>query len=112
MIGNLLYPNSALMQLTHYGSLVLTLRAVVALGALVLLCTRPPRTVAVRIFLGVAAGVLLMWAAGELYRDSLQMLDGLVFLTAGTAFGLAALESREDYRRAVDVLGAVATAAA
>jgi hypothetical protein len=36
--------------------------------------------------------VLLGWAGYQTWEDNLEILDGLVFLTAAVSFGLAALE--------------------
>jgi len=91
-IGQIYFPNSPLMMLTSNTTLVLGLRAVIVTGVLILTFTRPPRTHYMRLVLGVSASLLLGWAGYQTYQDNLEILDGLVFLTAGISFGLAALE--------------------
>ena len=91
-VGQIYFPNSPVMMLTSNATLVLALRAVIVLGILILTFTRPPRTHYMRFILGVTACLLLGWAGYQTYQDNLEILDGLVFLTAGVSFGLAALE--------------------
>jgi hypothetical protein len=91
-VGQIYFPASPLMMLTSSAPLILALRAVIVLGVLILTFTRPPRTFYMRCVLGVSASVLLGWAGYQTWEDNLEILDGLVFLTAAVSFGLAALE--------------------
>lgn len=68
------------------------LRSSVMFVLLVLMFTNPPRNVALRMVIGVAATAFIGWSGYMAYQNAIQVLDGLVFLAAGIASLIAVLE--------------------
>ncbi len=90
--GTYLIPDSALMTLAASGTYILILRELVVVGSVLLLVTKPPRSIFMRSALGMAAAMLGGWAVVNLYGADLPMLDGLLFVVASISFAIAALE--------------------
>jgi hypothetical protein len=59
---------------------------------LILMFTNPPRNVALRSIVGVAAIAFIGWSGYMTYQNSMQILDGIMFLAAGIASLVAVLE--------------------
>jgi hypothetical protein len=68
------------------------LRSSVMFVLLVLMFTNPPRNVVLRTVVGIAATSFIGWSAYLTYNNTMQILDGIVFLAAGIASLVAVLE--------------------
>jgi hypothetical protein len=62
---------------------------------LLVLFTKPPRKWYVRVAMGVMAVVLVGWGVALMLQGSYKLLDMVLFIELGIAFGLATLEVTE-----------------
>jgi sorbitol-specific phosphotransferase system component IIC len=91
-LGSYLFPGDPVMWLAansaNYEAARLMLMPILA----VLLVTNPPRSLALRHFVGAISVVLLVSVAYLTYNNNMGALDTLAFGAAGIAMGVVALE--------------------
>lgn len=96
LVGSHLMPNNPAMWLAGTTPVYLLLRGLLIVPLGILLITKPPRHISLRVLLSlVAAGVLLavLWFT---YTNKLSALDTLSFAAAGISMAIAALEFDEE----------------
>jgi len=90
--GSIWFPENAAMWLAST-SVIMNMARVVVIGLMLgLIFTDPPRQRAFRLLLSGAALGFLIIALQRTFGGSTQLVDALLFLEAGVAFGLAAAE--------------------
>lgn len=94
VVGSGWFPDNAAMWLASTSVLMNIARAAVVMLMIGLLVTNPPRRLAFRALLGVAALGFLTAAMSRIYSGSIQLVDALIFLEVAISFGLAALEGQ------------------
>lgn len=96
LIGTFAFPASMLMWLASI-SLPYTIFRVIMVGALVgVLLTNPPRRRDVRAGMGALSLILISCGLALALGNSVHLLDILLFMELGFAFGLEALEFNEE----------------
>ena len=94
LIIGALWPASSPMWLASAAPHIILLRGYLALLALLLIFTNPPRHPALRLLTGLTATCLLGWTAYATYNNHLQIIDSILFFGVGTIFGVTALERK------------------
>jgi hypothetical protein len=96
IIGTYVFPSSDMMWLASTSLAYTVVRCAMVAVLLVVLFTDPPRKIAVRLLMGAAAATLVGWGSALIASDSMHVLDVVLFLEVGFAFGLEALELNEE----------------
>jgi len=94
--GTYLFSNSPIMWLASTSLGYTIFRCLVAVALVVVLVTNPPRRLIVRALMGTLAAVMAGWGIALILGDSMHLLDIILFLELGFAFGLEALELNEE----------------
>lgn len=90
--ASLLQLDNGLQYIIDYGMAYNALRVAILVLLMTLLFVRPPRPVAMRLFLGAAGVMLHVGALYLLFSYSLSMLDAFVFMAVAVVFAVEALE--------------------
>lgn len=106
LTGTYVFPHSPIMWLAGTSLTYTIFRLIMTGMLLVVLLSNPPRKMFVRIAMGIIAVVLTGWGVDLMWQGSYKLLDMILFVELGIAFGLAALEVTE-----TGVTDAVATRA-
>lgn len=106
LTGTYVFPHSPIMWLAGTSLTYTIFRLVMTGMLLIVLLSNPPRKMFVRIAMGIIAVVLTGWGIDLMWQGSYKLLDMILFVELGIAFGLAALEVTE-----TDVTDAVTTKA-
>jgi hypothetical protein len=100
--GTFLFPTSPIMWLAGTSVAYTIFRVIMAGMLLIVLFTTPPRKLFVLLAMGVMAMVLAGWGIELMLQGSYKLLDMIMFVELGIAFGLAALEvTNEDVSNAL-----------
>ncbi len=95
LTGTYVFPHSPIMWLAGTSLTYTIFRLVMTGMLLIVLFTNPPRKMFVRIAMGIVAVVLTGWGIDLMWQGSYKLLDMILFVELGIAFGLAALEVTE-----------------
>ena len=96
LAGTYLFSGSPIMWLAGTSLAYTIFRIIMAVMLLTVLVTTPPRKLYVRIAMGILAVVLVGWGIGLLMQGSYKILDMILFVELGLAFGLGALEITDE----------------
>jgi hypothetical protein len=102
-IGAVWFPNQPFMWLASTSLNFIILRCVLAIMALALLMSHPPRSIIFRTVLSVTGAVLLSWALRETYNNAMKLMDGTMLTSIAISFLLAAAELRNAHSRHISV---------
>lgn len=94
LLGAIFFKENSIIWLASTSELYTVLRSSLIAVVLSLLLTKPPRGMAFRIFLGLAAVLVGGSTIGLTYTNNMNFLDTLVFMQASVLFLLAALETK------------------
>lgn len=96
IIGSFIFPSSPIMWLTNASVAYTIVRFLMAALLITVLVTNPPRRLSVRLSMGGMALALIGWGIVLSVTNSMHLLDIVLFLEVGFAFGLEALELNEE----------------
>lgn len=96
IVGTYVFPTSLLMWFASTSGFYVVARALLMVLLLGVLLSAPPRKVWMRMVMGIVALGLAGWGIGLAMTDSMHILDMIVFLEAGIAMGIEALEFTEE----------------
>lgn len=105
LVGTFLFPHSPIMWLAGTTLAYTIFRAIMAAMLLAVLFTTPPRKMLMRLAMGVLAVVLAGWGVGLIMQGSYKLLDIVLFVELGIAFGVAALEVSDEEAEQVVLKG-------
>lgn len=95
--GTFLFPTSPIMWLAGTSVAYTIFRVIMAGMLLTVLFTTPPRKLFVRLTMGILSMVLVGWGLELMFQGSYKLLDMILFVELGIAFGLAALEVTDEH---------------
>lgn len=95
LAGTYLFPSSPVMWLAGTTIAYTIFRLIMAEMLLLVLFTKPPRKWYIRAAMGVMSVALVLWGVALMVQGSYKLLDMVLFIELGLAFGLAALEVTE-----------------
>lgn len=95
LAGTYLFPASPIMWLAGMSLAYTIFRLVMVAMLVTVIFTTPPRKMFIRFAMGVLAAVLVSWGVALMLQGSYKLLDMILFVELGIAFGLGALEVNE-----------------
>jgi hypothetical protein len=96
MVGTYLFPNQPVMWLAGTSLFYTVLRAMMAVTLLAVLFTEPPRKLYIRLIMGLLGAALVGIGLAMSMSETMHILDVLLFLEVGVAFGIEALEFTDE----------------
>lgn len=96
IVGTYAFPNNPIMWLAGTTLPYVIFRVIIAIALIAVLVTNPPRKLYMRWLMGLIAIALASTGVAIGASDSVQILDMVLFLELGVAFGIEALEFNED----------------
>jgi len=93
--GSVWFPNSILMELAGNSLALNIFRGLTIVLLFAVLVTEPPRSVMLRLFMGLSAAGFIFTSLSILFSDSMHFLDILLYAALGCALGIEALEFDE-----------------
>lgn len=96
LIGSYVFPNNIIMWFAGTTINYTIFRIVMTVALITVLCTNPPRSMYMRLFMGGLSLILVGFGLWLMYTDVIHVLDMVLFLLLGVTFAIEALEFNED----------------
>lgn len=94
LAGGIWMTDSFYMSFADTGTMHTVLRAVVVVGLMIILFSRPPRSAPVRMVLGALSSVILIGACASMIDYHVGPLDAVLYLQVSIILALEAIESQ------------------
>lgn len=96
IVGSFVFPSSPIMWLASTGIIYSVIRFLMAALLIAVIVSNPPRRRSIRLAMGGMGAFLVAWGLLLAVTNSMHLLDIVLFLEVGIAFGLEALELNEE----------------
>lgn len=92
LVSGLLLPDSFVMSFASAGIVHSVLRAVVIIGLIVVLMSRPPRSARVRLLLGTVSAMLIAGGCASIVNYQIGILDVILYAQVAIILAIEAIE--------------------